>query len=153
MFSVFLAATGRSRATQRVAGSQRTAQVSERGKNLLVSGMIREHGRLTSRICGRLAVIVPGEGDEGLAGDLQVADLLVKLAEPGGELIDQGLGLPGLAGQCLFPHVDLVQQEPARVARGHADRHDGMEVQVNRRAITSVIAQYTRDAELDSRCS
>jgi hypothetical protein len=32
-------------------------------------------------------------------------------------------------------------------------RHDGVDVPVSRRAITSVIAQYTRDAELASRCS
>ena len=38
-----------------------------------------------------------------------------ELAEPGGELVDPGLGLPGLAGQCLLPRVDPVQQEPARV--------------------------------------
>ena len=71
----------------------------------------------------------------------------------GGELVDEGLGLPGLAGQCLLPRVDPVQQDPARARRGHASRHDGADVPVSRRAITSVIAQYTRDAELDSRCS
>jgi hypothetical protein len=99
-------------------------------------------------------VVLPGEGDEGLAGDLQVADRLVQLADPGGELVDLGLGLPGLAGQRLLPRVDLVQQDPARVrGRGHASRHDGADVPVSRRAITSVIAQYTRDAELASRCS
>jgi hypothetical protein len=36
---------------------------------------------------------------------------------------------------------------------GHAGRHDGAEVPVSRPAITSVIAQYTRDSELDGRCS
>ena len=77
-----------------------------------------------------------------------------ELAEPGGELVDPGLGLLGLAGQCLLPGVDPVQQVPARVrGRGHAGRHDGADVPVSRRAITSVIAQYTRDAELDGRCS
>ena len=96
---------------------------------------------------------MPGEAEEGLAGDLQVADRLVQLAEPGGELIDPGLGLPGLAGQRLLPGIDLVQQVPARVCRGHVIRHDGVDVPVSRRAITSVIAQYTRDAELESRCS
>jgi hypothetical protein len=83
----------------------------------------------------------------------QVADRLVELAHPGGELADQGPGLPGFAGQCLLPRVDLVQQVPAGVRRGHAGRHDGVDVPVSRRAITSVIAQYTRDAELASRCS
>jgi hypothetical protein len=74
--------------------------------------------------------------------------------EPGGELVDLGLGLLSLAGQGLLPGVDPVQQVPARVrGRGHAGRHDGADVPVSRRAITSVIAQYTRDAELASRCS
>ena len=76
-----------------------------------------------------------------------------EFAEPGGELVDPGLGLARLAGQRLLPRVDLVQQVPARVRRGHADRHDGADAPVSRRAITSVIAQYTRDAELESRCS
>ena len=141
MFSVFLAAIGRSRATHR-SGSQGTAQVSERGEDLLVGGMIRKRGRHPGRLRGGLVVVLPGEGDEGLAADLQVTDLLVKFTEPGGELLDPGLGLPGLAGQGLLPRVDRVQQEPARVRRGHAaDRHDGTEVPVSRRAITSVIAQ------------
>ncbi|MEV6981177.1 DUF664 domain-containing protein [Sphaerisporangium sp. NPDC051017] len=36
---------------------------------------------------------------------------------------------------------------------GHASRQDGLEVPVSRRAITSLIAQYTRDSELAGRCS
>jgi len=89
-----------------------------------------------------------------LRGDLQVADRLVELADPGRQLADLGAGMVRLAGQCLLPRVDLVQQEPARVrGRGHVTRHDRADVPVTRRAITSVIAQYTRDAELDSRCS
>ena len=44
---------------------------------------------------------------------------------------------------CLLSRVDLVQQEPARVRRCHVIRHDGVDVPVSRRAITSVIAQYT----------
>ncbi len=103
--------------------------------------------------CGGF-VVLPGEGDEGLSGDLQVADRLVQFAEPGGEFVDLGLGVTCFAGQCLLPGVDLVQQDPARVrGRSHAGRHDGVDVPVSRRAITSVIAQYTRDAELASRCS
>ena len=51
-----------------IAGSQGTVQVSEKGKNLLVGGVIREHGRRPGRISGGLAVVLPGERDEDLAG-------------------------------------------------------------------------------------
>ena len=152
MFSVFLAAIGRSRATHGFAGSQGTAQVSESGQDLLVGRMIRERGRWPGRFRGGPVVVLPGEGDEGLPGDLQVADRLLELAKPCGEFADPGLGLPGFAGQGLLPCVDLVRQEPARVRRGHADRHDGRDVPVSRRAITPVIARYTRETELESRC-
>jgi hypothetical protein len=151
-----LGVLGRDRQVQgraQVAGPQGAAEVGEGVKDLLVGGVIGYHGRRPGRFCGGLVLVLAGEGDEGLAGDLQVADRLVQLAEPGGELIDPGLRLGRLAGQCLLPRVYLVQQEPARVRRGHAGRHDGVEVPVSRRAITSVIAQYTRDAELESRCS
>jgi hypothetical protein len=71
-------------------------------------------------------------------------------------------GVIGLSGSCpgnshfrsRWPRVDLVQQVPAGVrGRSHASRHDGADVPVSRRAITPVIAQYTRDTELVSRCS
>jgi len=115
--------------------------------------VIGERGRLPCGFCCGLFVVLRGEGDEGLAGDLQVADRLVDLAEPGGELVDLGLGLARLTGQRLLPRVDPVQQVPTRVRRGHTARHDRTDVPVSRRAITSVIAQYTRDTELDGRCS
>ena len=105
------------------------------------------------RLWGGVAVVVPGVVFVGVAGDLKVGVRLVKLAEPGGELVDAGLDVAGLAGQGLLPGADPVQQVPARVRRGHAARHEGTEVPASRRAITSVIAQYTRDAELASRCS
>ena len=113
--------------------------------------MIGERRSRPGRFRG-LAVVRAGEGEERLAGDLQVTDLLPDLAEPGGELVDPGLGFPRLAGQGLLAGVDPVQQVPAWVRRRHAARHD-REVPVIRRAITSVIAQYTRDAELAGRCS
>jgi hypothetical protein len=75
---------------------------------------------------------------------MQVADRLVDLAEPGGEIVNAGLDVGGLAGQCLLAGLDLVQQVAARVSRGHAARQEGAEATVSRRAITSVIAQYTR---------
>ena len=65
-----LGALGRDRQIQgyaQVAGSQGTAQVSERGKDLLVVGMIREFGRRPGRLYGSGVVVVPGEGDESLA--------------------------------------------------------------------------------------
>jgi hypothetical protein len=136
-----------------VAGPERPAEVGEGGHDLLVGRVIGQRRRWLSRLCCWLAVVLPGEGEEGLAGDLQVADLLLELAEPGGELVDPGLGVVRLAGQGLLAGVDPVQQVPARVRRGHAGRHDRTDVPVSRRAITSVIAQYTRDAELASRCS
>ena len=107
-----LGVLGRARQVQghaQVAGPQRAAEVGEGVKDLLVSGVIGQHGRRPGRICGGL-VVLAGEGDEGLAGDLQVADRRFEFAEPGGELVDLGPGLPGFAGQCLLPRVDLVQQ-------------------------------------------
>ena len=56
-----------------VTGPQGAAELGERGKDLLVSGVIGYRRRQPGRLCGGLAVVVPGEGDEGLAGDLQVA--------------------------------------------------------------------------------
>lgn len=103
-----------------------------------------------------LAVVVPGEGQEGLAGDLKVADLLAGLLEPGGQLVDAGLNVGGLAGQGLLAGLDPVQAgnclAPGPRSCGLA-RQEGTEAPVSRRAITSVIAQYTRDPELDSLCS
>jgi hypothetical protein len=125
-----------------VAGPQGTAEVGERGQDLLVSGVIGQCWRRLARSGGGLAVVGLGEGDEGVAGDLEVADRLLEFAEPGGELADPGLDVGGLAGQGLLAGVYLVQQVPARVrGRGHASRHDGAEVPVIRLAITSVIAQ------------
>lgn len=86
-------------------------------------------------------VVAGGEGQDGLAGDLQVADLLLELAEPGGELVDPGLGAGRLAGEGLLAGVDPVQQVPARVRRDHVTRQDRAEVPVIRRAITSVMAR------------
>src|SRR5581483_3580872 len=80
-------------------GPAGAAQVGESVKDLLVGGVVGQRWSRTGRLCCGLAVVGPGEGQEGLAGDLQVADRLVKLAEPGGQLVDLGLGLPGLAGQ------------------------------------------------------
>ena len=79
----------------------------------------------------------------------------------GGQVLDLGAGLPGLAGQGLLACVDHVQQQPARVrvrsrghpVRCHVPRQAGAAVPVSCRAITSVIAQYTRDSELARRCS
>ena len=117
MDSTFLAAMGRSRAVQR--------SRARRGRRGRLGGL----------------VAAGGEGQEGLSGDLQVADLLPDLSEPGGGLVDRGLGLIGSTGQGLLAGVDPVQQVPARVRRGHAGRHDRAEAPVIRRAITSVIAQ------------
>ena len=154
MFSVFLAAIGRSRATHRSRARRGRPRPAKAVRICWVSGVIGERWRWPGRLCRRPAVVLPGEGDEGLPGDLQVADRLVELAEPGGELADPGLDLPGLAGKCLLSRFDLVQQVPAGLrGRGHAGRHDGADVPVSRRVITPVIAQYTRDAELESRCS
>ena len=65
MFSVFLAATGRSRARHR-SRARGTAEVREGGQDLLVGGVIGYRGRWPGWLCGGLAVVVPGEGDEGL---------------------------------------------------------------------------------------
>ncbi|GAA3115714.1 hypothetical protein GCM10020001_038990 [Nonomuraea salmonea] len=99
-----------------------------------------------------------GEGDEGLAADPQVLDLLAELAQPRGEHVDLRLGLLDLAGQGLLAGVDPVQEPGTRVGRpgvgpDHAHRHDGDAPRVRRRDITSVIAQYTRASELAGRCS
>ncbi|SFQ20012.1 hypothetical protein SAMN04489713_1243 [Actinomadura madurae] len=72
-------------------------------------------------------------------------DRLIEFTQSRGEFLDLSSCLLGLAGQGLLTRVDLVQQEPVRVLPGHAGRQDGLEVPVNRRAITSLIAQYTRD--------
>ena len=81
MFSVFFDTMGRSRAIAQVTGAQGTAEVGEGGQDLLVGGVIGQRGRRPGR-SRRLAVVVAGEGDEGLAGDLQVADRLAELAQP-----------------------------------------------------------------------
>ncbi|MEV0975199.1 hypothetical protein, partial [Microtetraspora glauca] len=75
-------------------------------------------------------------------------DRLVEFVQPRGEFVNPGACLFSLAGQGSFACVDLVQQRSARLVAGHAPRQDGLEVPVNRRAITSLIAQYTRDSEL-----
>ena len=89
-------------------------------------------------------------------------DCLVELAEPGGQVLHLGAGLLSLAGQGLLACLDLVQQHSARVLSGHqgtilvrchVPRQAGVQVPVSRRAITSLIAQYTRDSELAGRCS
>jgi len=97
MFSAFLAAAGRSRATHRSRARRGAAEVGEGVKDLLAGGVIGEHGRPPGRFRGGL-VVLADEEDQGLAGDLQVADRLVQLAEPGGELVDLGLALPRFAG-------------------------------------------------------
>jgi hypothetical protein len=45
-----------------VAGPQGTAEVGECGQDLLVGGVIGERWRWPARVCGGLAVVVPGEG-------------------------------------------------------------------------------------------
>jgi len=50
-----------------VAGPQGTAELGERGKDLLVGGPAGYRRRRSGRLCGGLAVVVPGEGDQGLA--------------------------------------------------------------------------------------
>ena len=123
-----------------VAGPERAAQFGEGVEDLPVGRVLGQvRGRRGFR-CWRF-VILAGEGDQGLAGDLQVADLLLKLAEPGGGLVDRGLGLLRLTGEGLLAGVDPVQQVPAGVRRGHVTRHDRAGAPAIRRAITSVIAQ------------
>lgn len=136
-----------------VTGPEGTAKVGECSQDLLVGGVLGERRRGPGRGVGRRGVVLAGEGQEGLSGDLQVADRLADLAEPGSKPVDAGLDVAGLACECLLAGVDPVQQVPARVRRGHAARQEGTEVPVSRRAITSVIAQYTRDTELEGRCS
>jgi len=65
-----LGVLGRDRQVQghaQVAGSQGTAQVGEGGEDLLVGGVIGQRRR-SGRLRGGLAVVVAGEGDQGLAG-------------------------------------------------------------------------------------
>jgi hypothetical protein len=69
-----LGVLGRDRQVQgdaEVSGPERAAEVGEGGHDLLAGRVIRQerswHGRLR---CGR-AVVLPGGGEEGLAGDLQ----------------------------------------------------------------------------------
>lgn len=93
-----------------------------------------------------------GEGEEGLAGGPQVLDLRVESVEACGEFLDPGPGLPGLGRQFLFVQVDTFQDRLDLRVLGHASRQAGV-VPVSRRAITAVIAQYTRDSELAVRCS
>lgn len=112
----------------------------------------RRPGRL-----GRGGILL-GEGDECLAADPQVLDLLAEFAQTRGQSVDLRLGLLDLAGQGVLAGVDPVQEPSAgvgvpHVEPGHVHRHDGAGPRVRRRDITSVIAQYTRDAELAGRCS
>ena len=72
------------------------AQLGEDGEDLLAGGVIGQRRRRRGRFRGGF-VVLAGEGEEGLAGDLQVADRPFEFAEPGGELIDQG---PGLSRAC-----------------------------------------------------
>ncbi|GAA5072751.1 hypothetical protein HNP84_009334 [Thermocatellispora tengchongensis] len=97
------------------------------------------------------------EGQERLAADPQMLGLLAEFTEPRGQGVDVGLGLLDLAGQGLLAGIQPVQEPGSGIGRagigpGHVHRQDGVEG-VRRRDITSVIAQYTRDSELDGRCS
>jgi hypothetical protein len=70
-----LGGLGRDRQVQgraQVAGAQGAAEVGEGVKDLLAGGVVREGWRRPGWFCGGLAVVGAGEGDEGLAGDLQV---------------------------------------------------------------------------------
>jgi hypothetical protein len=78
--------------------------------------MAGQHGRRPGRLGGGLA----GQREQGRAGDPQMTGRLAGLAEPGGQVVDHGAGLLGLAGQGLLACVDLVQQQPARVLSGHS---------------------------------
>lgn len=78
--------------------------------------MIGDSRRRPGRL-GRGGILL-GEGDECLAADPQVLDLLAEFAQTRGQSVDLRLGLLGLAGQDPLAGVDLVQEPGAGVEVG-----------------------------------
>lgn len=77
-----------------------------------------------------------GEGEQRLADDPQVLEVLVEFTEPRAELLDRAPHLLGLVGDGLFAFIDPPQGGLHGVGSGRAV------VPVSRRVIMSVIVQY-----------
>lgn len=149
VFSMFLRSRGRSRARQRLR-SCGLACAAHEGEDLLVGGVIGDHGRWWRRGC---RIGLAGQDEQGLAGDPEVIEVLVEFPQAAGQFLDLVSCLFDLAGQGILAGVDPVQPPHAGIRGVHAERQVGVEVPVSRRVITSVIAEYTRDSELAGSCS
>ncbi len=133
-----------------VARSCGLAGAGHEGEDLLVGGMAGDHRCRWRRGC---RIGLAGQDEQGLAGDPQMIEVQVEVPQAGGQLLNPSLDLFDLAGQRLLAGVDPVQQPRAGIRRAHVVRQAGVEGPANRRLITSVIAQYTRDSELAGSCS
>jgi hypothetical protein len=91
------------------------------------------------------------EGEHCLPRDPQMLRLLVQFAQSAGQFVDVRADLFGLGCDGLLACRDLVQRLSQHLRPGHASRQLGVLVPVSRRAITSVIAQWTGDSELAGR--
>ncbi|GAA3485566.1 hypothetical protein GCM10018966_100990 [Streptomyces yanii] len=100
---------------------------------------------------GRLRV---GQLQQCLAGDPDFLGGPAEFVELCGQLRDLFPRLLGLRGDLSFPLLQPRQHCAERqLPAGHAVRQAGTAAPVNRRTVTAVIAQYTRDSELRGRCS
>lgn len=113
--------------------------------------MVGEHG---SRLRRGRPVRLFRVGEQGVADEIQVLDVLVEVTQAGGQFVDLTTHLLGLSGQRLLAGVDPLQQPCSGIGvPADVSRQVGVEGPVSRRAITSVIAPYTRDSELAGWCS
>ncbi|MGW0792621.1 hypothetical protein ACWD04_31485 [Streptomyces sp. NPDC002911] len=95
-----------------------------------------------------------GQFHQRLAGDPEFFGGPGEFVEPGGQLRDLFPYRLGLCGDLAFPLLQPCQHRAERqFPATHAVREAGTVAPVNRRSITAVIAQYTRDSELRGRCS
>lgn len=95
-----------------------------------------------------------GQLQQSLAGNPDFFGGPAEFVELRGQLRDLFPHRLGLHGDLAFPLLQPRQHRAERqLAAGHAVRQAGTVAAVNRRSITAVIAQYTRDSELRGRCS
>lgn len=95
-----------------------------------------------------------GQLQQRLAGDPNFLGGPAEFVVLRGQLRDLFPHRLGLRSHLSFPLLQPCQHRAERqLPAAHAVRQAGTVALVNRRSITAVIAQYTRDSELRGRCS